>query len=63
MGAQPNRLTPNVTGADTSPHNSAKSTSGASSLGRTQYSITGGPPSERGSMVVSDGRMSQPCAR
>ena len=37
--------------------------SGATPLGRTQYSITGGPPSARGSNVVSDGRMSQPWAR
>ena len=63
MGAQPNRFTPNVTGADTSPHNSANSTSGATPFGRTQYSMTGGPPSVRGANVVSDGRMSQPCAR
>ena len=46
-----------------SPHNSAKSTSGATPFGRTQYSMTGGPPSVRGANVVSDGRMSQPCAR
>jgi hypothetical protein len=32
-------------------------------LPRTQYSITGGPPSERGPMVVSEGLMSQPWAR
>src|SRR4051812_44131144 len=56
------RFTPNVTGADTSPHNSAKSTSGATPFGRTQYSMMGGPPSVRGVNVVSDGRMSQPCA-
>jgi hypothetical protein len=56
-------LTPNVTGADTSPHSSANRASGATPFGRTQYSITGGPPSARGPIVVSDGRMSQPCAR
>ena len=53
----------NVTGADTSPHRSANSTSGATPFGRTQYSMTGGPPSERGVNVVSDGLMSQPLSQ
>src|SRR5436190_20691638 len=57
------RFTPNVTGAETSPHSSAKSTSGATPFGHTQYSMMGGPPSVRGVNVVNDGRMSQPCAR
>ena len=37
VGAQPVRFTANVTGADTSPHISANSTSGATPRGRTQY--------------------------
>ena len=41
----------------------ANSASGGVPFGRTQYSMIGGPPSVRGVNVVSDGRMSQPCAR
>ena len=64
VGAQPMRFTANVTGADTSPHSSANSTSGATPFGRTQYSIDGRRrPSARGANVVSDGRMSQPASQ
>ncbi len=62
VGAQPVRLTANVTGADTSPHVSANSTSGATPCGRTHIWITGGLPSV-GPSVETSGRTSQPSDR
>jgi hypothetical protein len=62
VGAQPVRLTANVTGADTSPHISANSTSGARPRGRTHIWIPGGRPSV-GPSVETSGRTSQPSAR
>ncbi len=62
VGAQPVRPTAKLTGAETSPHISANSTSGGIPRGRTHSWITGGRPSV-GCSVDTSGRTSQPSAK